>query len=139
MIGGRSRSTPLTRNKKCMKRTILYIAVLLALTLILWGCNPQEAGSGETTLPDTTENGALQDTTVDEARDSEEIDLFPTDAPTDPPVMSPTVPLTDPPKTPSTAPPTTPPTDPPDTTVEETEETEEQTTQGGIELPFIPG
>lgn len=139
MIGGRSRSTPLTRNKKCMKRTILYIAVLLALALILWGCNPQEAGNRETTLHDITENGALQDTTVDQTQ-GEEIDLYPTDAPTDPPITSPTDaptdPPTDPPTTPPTASPTTPPTDPPDITEEETEE---QTTQGGIELPFIPG
>ena len=127
-----------------MKRTILSVAVLMALALVLWGCNPQEAGSRETTLPNTTGNGALQDTTVDETRDSEEIDLFPTDVPTDPPTTPPTNPPTnpptdpptDPPTTPPTAPSTTPPTDPPDTTVEETEE---QTTQGGIELPLIPG
>ena len=126
-----------------MRKKILSIVVLFSFVLALYGCNSQEAGRVDTTLPDTTGNGVLEDTTVDETQ-REEIDLYPTDAPTDPPTVAPTDAPTKPPSdAPTTAPtdaptesPTTPPTDPPDTTQEPIEE---QTTQCGIELPLIPG
>ena len=124
-----------------MKRTVLYLSVLLVLALVLYGCKPQQNYGA----PSITENGG----TADETENREEIDLLPedpsadiqdavptdipTEAPTDLPTEPPTAPPANIPVNPSTNPPTDPPTDPPE------EEKEEATSQNGIQLPVIPG